>query len=631
MAVLSVSAWSPADAAVVAPGSGVVVDFATAGSTEQEHLYDEAAEFDLGVYSSTQSTTADELELEPVDSAIDFAAYNVAALTSVGQPETWLARSTADRWSVVDLSGNRCVRVTTDDGDVLVTVATLEDAGDVDQGVIRFRTQWASVTSDPWVGVCWDVHDTGASVNGYALVLKAGATYATMGRFYGGSFAVLQTFSLGTTLALSTWYNVHLRFVNTGSEMQCWGKFWAEGDSEPSTETYIGADSSYDTAGRVGLCTKKGTYDYCSVYLDDYAFAEETTYPASGTWTSDNLDTSTVGRYSTGLVSWTEDLPTGSSAVVELRWNGGAWQACTNGSPPPGITYDQDMSALSGFEDCDLRVTLATTDDTVTPSLTDLRLYFLPFDAALLSLEIAGEACTEGDGRLEVWGDRQVSGGTPLVAWDALHAAATPWWYGSPGESVTAELTYDSTTIDSITLEVERLTWGDHLPADCTFVVPTVARETALTRLEWTPTGNAIGTNRACEWHVLDKGMAIHADCKYYVAHVQIDDVPGEVIAAVPNPQDFPGELIVYGWQRDDHPGELLVQGWRVDDIPGQVIPAVRTAGDFPGGLIVATRRSDDFPGSVVVYGVNRANVLEVRVVDEATWAALVAAGYGVS
>lgn len=615
MAVLSVSTWTPADAAVVSPGSGVVVDFAAAGSSEQETVYEDQADFDAGSHTDTEALT-NALTLATATEGDTFAAGTPGVA-----PSGWTKLSTLGSWLVQDRAPDRLLEYQTSNVDSVIEFDGY--TGGDDQVALARCFSGAG----GGFGVCVRLTGNGASTRGYLLHTGVGNGYLNLYRLTGdnGAATLLYSQSHGLTISASTWYWVKARVV--GSSIQ--GKIWAGGSSEPGylfTQT-----NTLHATGGVGLFADSSASNPAIRYDDFECQPVPAVYAASGSWISDNVDTSPVGRYSTGLVEWDETVPAGTTVAVELRWNGGAWQICTNGSPPPGITYDQDMTAGSGFEDVDFRVTFTTSDTSTTPSVDNLRLYFVPFDSALVTLTIAGEACTEADGRLDVWGDRQVSGGSPLIAWDDLHASASPWWYGGPGETVAVTLNYDGTTIDSISLEVETLTWGDHLPADCTFAMPTVTFETAPARLQWTAQGNAIGTERICQWHVLDKGMAIHADCKYYVAHVQIDDIPGEVIAAVPNPQDFPGEVIVYGWQRDDHPGELLVQGYRIDDLPGEVIPALRRADDFAGAIIVGTRRLDDHPGEVVVYGVNRNNVLEVRIVDETTWAAMVAAGYGVS
>jgi hypothetical protein len=147
----------------------------------------------------------------------------------------------------------------------------------------------------------------------------------------------------------------------------------------------------------------------------------------------------------------------------------------------------------------------------------------------------------------------------------------------------------------------------------------------------WSVTGRDIGTFRDYEWLVIDKGMGIHADGMFWVAHVQIDDHVGSLLVAQPEIEDHLGSLVVRGYALDDHLGSMLVQGWRHDDHLGSLLAAVPFFNDHLGSLLVGKLQIDDHLGSVVVFGVNRNNKIEVHVIDETTYQALLADNVGFS
>src|SRR5690606_18462941 len=95
---------------------------------------------------------------------------------------------------------------------------------------------------------------------------------------------------------------------------------------------------------------------------------------SSGTRTSPPIDLSPVGTAAGSNIAWNATTPAGTSVTVETRlsmdggstW--GAWQACTNGGAIPGIMPGTDLSNAR----LQTRVTLSTTDTTVTPQLHSL-------------------------------------------------------------------------------------------------------------------------------------------------------------------------------------------------------------------------------------------------------------------
>jgi hypothetical protein len=86
------------------------------------------------------------------------------------------------------------------------------------------------------------------------------------------------------------------------------------------------------------------------------------------------IDLSPDGLVSGSSISWTADTPPGTSVTVEtnLSFDGGqtwqGWQVCTNGGQIPGIGSGTNLSNAR----LQTRITLSTTDTTVTPRMHSL-------------------------------------------------------------------------------------------------------------------------------------------------------------------------------------------------------------------------------------------------------------------
>lgn len=96
------------------------------------------------------------------------------------------------------------------------------------------------------------------------------------------------------------------------------------------------------------------------------------TYALSGTWEKEyNLAAVGVARSST--INWNETIPANTSIQVQAAIatdgvNYGSYATCTSGSAIPGITAGMDLSSAK----MKIKVTLTTTDTSVTPSLNSL-------------------------------------------------------------------------------------------------------------------------------------------------------------------------------------------------------------------------------------------------------------------
>ena len=89
---------------------------------------------------------------------------------------------------------------------------------------------------------------------------------------------------------------------------------------------------------------------------------------SSGTWVSPAIDLSSIIDTAYCAVGWSENIPAGTSAAVEYSSNGGSsYSTATNGSCP--FSIGGTLAAVSDFR---IKVSLATTDTTITPTITAL-------------------------------------------------------------------------------------------------------------------------------------------------------------------------------------------------------------------------------------------------------------------
>jgi hypothetical protein len=129
-------------------------------------------------------------------------------------------------------------------------------------------------------------------------------------------------------------------------------------------------------------------YDVAIYGLVNYAQP----YKLSGSRTSPILDLSHVGTASGSSIAWTATTPAGTSVTVEtnLSLDGGqtwqGWQQVTNGGPIPGISAGTDLSNAR----LQTRVTLQTTDSTVTP-----RVHSLTVEVGHQAVAVAAESLSQ--------------------------------------------------------------------------------------------------------------------------------------------------------------------------------------------------------------------------------------------
>ena len=276
----------------------------------------------------------------------------------------------------------------------------------------------------------------------------------------------------------------------------------------------------------------------------------------------------------------------------------------------------------------DLRVSLTTSDTSETPQVETLEVVFDPCDFDQIAIEVDGLSATPANGKMSNWGKRQVSGGSPVLAYDDLYAQTQLLqWIASDAETITATFKYSGVTIGSIVFDVEELKFFQSNPTRFYYNFPVLQFETAPNTFEWTAWGNWSITGHTYEWIVIDKGIAIHADGMFYVGHRMAQTTPASLIVGLARLQTTPASLLVEGSKRQTTPASLLVQGYLLQTTPASLLVGIEKLQTTPVSLLVGIRKIQTTPASFLVFGVNRDNVLEVHVIDETTYQALLDEG----
>lgn len=620
--VLNVKSWTPAQGATEIPhGASVEVNVEALNTAEKDVHYDEGADFLGGTFDDTE-VVGDDLNLVTSPVTDDFEGYTIGQ-NLIGNG--WTARTTATGWDVQQMvSGDsqhgRCRTVNSK------SVMSLDAGPNVSDIETLVRIRFADAVGEG--GPCLRLTGSGSALRGYTARIGRGSTFLQFKRFTGdGTTFSISSQTFGFTPAEDEW--IFIRFRMTTTWLQA--KVWKEGDAEPGTWKSV-SDSVHAGPGVVGLFAQTDGTTRDILYDDFSVEIIPPSYAASGDW-EDSVDVSSVEHFSHGQVAWDETTPANTTAAVKCRWRTtDSWAALINGAIVPGIEYEQDMRAGATKDTLYLRVELATTDSLVTPSVGNLRVYFEPARDEAFKVTVHGEESTVETQTLSTWGRAflRSAAGQPYIEdpdWSDVFMQTGRRWMARDRQTVTAAFSYWGNAIDSITFEAEASKYR-HGYMTATWVVPALFRESGPTIFEWTALTPWWPMGHTFEWNLIDKGQAIHADAYWVVGHAQIDDHPLSFLVATTNITDHPLSVLVRGWQRDDHPLSVLVQGWRRDDYPLSFSVGVWTISDQPISFLVVEVQIDDHPMSFLAYGVVRDSMIEVNIIDDETWAELVARGY---
>jgi hypothetical protein len=549
-----------------------------------------------------------------------------------------LAGSNPDNWTRLDQkydsnmtiqndpvnSGEKSVR-----GQVYNSVLDyrLDDAGEMYGGVLQFRFLFPAI-GDWKIRAIFQTQGAGSALRGYALQIPSNSTYAQTLRITDwDSTYGMHSRNHGVTIQANNWYWLKVHFWGTTTTYFEF-KVWKDGDAEPASYIWGDGDSAYTQEGYVGFAT---VHNVASpyVFMDDFSIVPDpATYASSGEWISDPLDVSAVETLASSRIYFDVTTPANTTAALKCRWrNTDAWIACTDGAPLPGIEYRDDMTPGAAKSELELKVELATTDTSATPSIENLAIHFDPCEWEDTEIELDGDSFTVAGGNLAYWGRLQISGGSEIEGFDDLTIQG--WGYENyklHGEPLIAKFIFDDYEVDSIVFSQLLQAWKIG-GADGYFAFRGGAIE-AVPRFTWTVTSPWFNAGKSYQWTLIDRTQGIHADAWYWIGHAQADDFIGSTIAAIPELSDHPGSMLANAYKRDDFPGESLIQGYRFDNYLGTVLPALEKLDDFFGMTVVAIGHSTDSPGSLVVFGANRNNEIEIQTIDADTVAELENLGF---
>jgi len=442
-----------------------------------------------------------------------------------------------------------------------------------------------------------------------------GATFRVYKRVNGSAAQqVGSNISFSHTTGTEYW----MRFQAFGTAIKA--KLWAASGSEPTSWMFTATDSAI-ASGYVGLAG----YATPATYFDLFTVIGIGEYATSGNRVSPAYPLSSVGKFGSAVIEWDATVPTNTTLTIKVSKNGTAWTTVANGDHLALWNEGDDLAA----ENLYLKQELATTDVSVTPHLTEVRVIFRPVDPALVEIVVNGVSCTVANGGLTYWNTAVYSGGVIVDCHeDVWFATMLPWWdYGAETVELVVNVAEVERSATTFTTEESESFWANGyakwmanaLGGAYDGPMAGFGHYFISTIEPWLIRG---------EFHYNVQGAPKGAfDAYYYVAHVFSMDTPGSGIVGQPCPSDTPASGIVEGWTPSDTPASGIVQGWLRRDYPASGIAGVRFVRDEPASGIAGKRIQSDTPGSGVVYQVNANNTIELRVLSVEEAAALAELG----
>ena len=475
----------------------------------------------------------------------------------------------------------------------------------------------------------WKMDDTAGS-GGLAVRLSGGAGSETFyGLFPVGDGAKFRIYkkvngsaaqqvggdiSFVHTAATEYW----ARFQAIGTSLKV--KLWAASGSEPLAWGLSTTDSAI-ASGYVGLYGWSTT----ATYFDLFTVLGVGDYASSGNRVSPAYPLSSVGDFAAAFIEWDAVTPTNTTLVMKVSKNGSDWTTVANGDHLALWNEGDDLAA----ENLYIKEELATTDVSVTPRVTEVRVIFRPVDPSLVEIVVNGVSMTVANGGLTYWNTAIYSGGQ-IVDYheDVWFATLLPWWdYGTMSVDLVINVAEVERSATTFTTEEFESFWANGyskwmanaLGGAYDGAMGGFGHYFVSTIEAWLIRG---------EFHYNVQGAPLGAfDAYYYVAHVFSMDAPVSGIVGQPCPSDTPVSGIVEGWTPSDTPASGIVQGWMRRDYPASGIAGVRVVKDEAASGIVGKRTQSDTPGSGVIYEVNANNTIELRVLSVEEAAALAELG----
>lgn len=319
-------------------------------TTQTDSTYSAAGQFGLRVNGT--AATFDNLVLAPLLAAIELAGYRRNWDDNVVREQTLFAGGSPSQTASNGTFQLGCVSGNTSTSRLDAAPALADFVLEVDVTIPAGSGQ---------IGVVYRTTGWQATPETYAYVVGVTTTSVFLGRgtnTSSGAGAFTSISSVAVTLTAGT---VHrLKVTATGNTHTV----ALDGMQKINT-----TDATYPAAGQFGLRLSGGTF---TGLYDNLGIIPAT----SGTWVSPVINPTGPGSVGATSTVWTATLPTNTSLTMEAAVSTdsgstfGAYAACTQGGAIPGLSPLQSLSAVR----LKFRLTLATTDATVTPSVSVMTL-----------------------------------------------------------------------------------------------------------------------------------------------------------------------------------------------------------------------------------------------------------------
>lgn len=213
-----------------------------------------------------------------------------------------------------------------------------------------------------------------------AIRIKGAATYTTTAHIWRQSDATLIT-SVSIDCVSGSWVEQAITpviltagvvYIVTHNVYTTYGYYGISG--QPSSEYYSDKITNVGDLRIDSQDTMPTTVT--GYYLAiDFILGPAVTFKTSGTAVYSTSSIQSITDLEESYISWIESTPTGTSLLVYTACTSGTpseedYSLCTSGNVIPGLTSGNDLSLKILY----IKVVLSTTDDTTTPSLSNLQI-----------------------------------------------------------------------------------------------------------------------------------------------------------------------------------------------------------------------------------------------------------------
>lgn len=246
-------------------------------------------------------------------------------------------------------------------------------------------------------------------------------------------------------------------------------------------------------------------------------------------------------------------------------------------------------------------------------------------DLGLIEIEVNGISHTQANGRLKFWDIATVSGGAVVDELQDIIVETLGPWYDHELHLVDVDVIYDGGSIGTSQFTTRKVE-GFLRTADAFWSAWALSKplSTAPGETRWyiVDPYRAASTTKA-EWIVYEFVQRVQADAWWWVAYPYRDMQQGSGVVSQPQRQVQPASGSVHGILRQLQAASGIVQGDKVNRMVLSGIVGVEFLYRTASSGIVAIEQVKRIPASGVVYWINARNVIQVRILDDAAYQAL--------